>query len=64
MMSVQESPKYFANRFAAGRHLAENLLDYQGKDTVIFAIPHGGVPVAIEVANRRKKSAMKLCTGA
>jgi putative phosphoribosyl transferase len=40
----------FADRAAAGRHLATFLEGYQGTDLHLFAIPAGGVPVAVEIA--------------
>ncbi|PYM05369.1 MAG: phosphoribosyl transferase [Verrucomicrobia bacterium] len=43
----------FQDRTDAGRQLAEELLSYAGRDDVIvLALPRGGVPVAIEVAQR------------
>ncbi len=41
----------FANRNDAGRKLAQDLMEYQGRnDVVVLALPRGGVPVAYEVA--------------
>lgn len=42
----------FANRTEAGRLLSEKLLQYKGIDTVVLAIPRGGVPVGYEIAKR------------
>jgi len=43
----------FADRFDAGRELAKRLTSYrEQKDTVVLALPRGGVPVAYEVATR------------
>lgn len=43
----------FADRFAAGRELATKLAKYSGqKDTVVLALPRGGVPIGYEVATR------------
>lgn len=43
----------FQDRADAGRQLAEQLLDYAGRDDVIvLALPRGGVPVGFEVAQR------------
>jgi putative phosphoribosyl transferase len=44
----------FADRAAAGKKLAEMLRDYQGKLLRLFAIPAGGVPVAVEIARALK----------
>lgn len=42
----------FANRQAAGRELAEALKTYaDSHDTIVLALPRGGVPVAFEVAS-------------
>lgn len=44
-------PVRFANRADAGRRLAEDLKAYAGRsDTIILALPRGGVPVGYEVA--------------
>lgn len=40
----------FKDRAEAGRMLAEKLKTYQGKDTVVFALPRGGVIIGYEVA--------------
>lgn len=40
----------FSDRRAAGRLLARRLETYRGQDTVVFALPRGGVPVGYEVA--------------
>ena len=42
----------FIDRHDAGKQLAEQLLEYQGQNVIILAIPRGGVPVAYEVAKR------------
>ncbi|PYI76010.1 MAG: phosphoribosyl transferase [Verrucomicrobia bacterium] len=43
----------FQDRADAGRQLAEELLEYGGRDDVIvLALPRGGVPVGVEVAHR------------
>jgi predicted phosphoribosyltransferase len=41
----------FRNRREAGQRLAEELLDYSGRDdVVVIGLPRGGIPVAAEVA--------------
>jgi putative phosphoribosyl transferase len=40
----------FRNRHHAGRVLAQYLNRYRSKDTVVLALPRGGVPVGYEVA--------------
>ncbi len=40
----------FKNREDAGRQLGKKLLKYKGKNTIILAIPRGGVPVGYEIA--------------
>jgi predicted phosphoribosyltransferase len=42
----------FRDRRDAGRRLAERLLEYEGRDVLVLAIPRGGVPVGAEVAAR------------
>lgn len=43
----------FSDRQDAGRKLAERLADYEGReDTLILALPRGGLPVALEVAKK------------
>ncbi|HEY92419.1 MAG TPA: phosphoribosyl transferase [Dehalococcoidia bacterium] len=44
----------FENRQDAGRRLAAELGEYNNRSVVVLAIPNGGVPVAIEVADTLK----------
>ncbi|GAC1418563.1 MAG: phosphoribosyltransferase [Candidatus Velthaea sp.] len=45
-----ESPKNHSDRSAAGRALAVRLRRYAARDTLVLALPRGGVPVAAEIA--------------
>jgi putative phosphoribosyl transferase len=40
----------FEDRRDAGRKLAERLLSYRDRRTVVFALPRGGVPVGYEIS--------------
>lgn len=40
----------FRNRDEAGKRLAARLLKYKGEETVVFALPRGGAPVAAPIA--------------
>ena len=40
----------FKNRKEAGEILAGKLLKFNSKDTIVLAVPRGGVPVGFEVA--------------
>lgn len=40
----------FRDREDAGRRLADRLLDYKGRGAIVLAIPRGGVPVGLEIA--------------
>ena len=49
---VSLSDKYhvFEDRMESGRRLSEKLVKYKGSDSIVLAIPAGGVPVAAEIA--------------
>jgi predicted phosphoribosyltransferase len=49
---IMDHEPLFQNRIDAGRRLAENLKHYQNSDAIVFAIPRGGIPVAVEVAKK------------
>jgi predicted phosphoribosyltransferase len=49
---MDESNLIFADRADAGRRLALELSDLRLDDPVILALPRGGVPVAVEIAER------------
>ncbi len=51
-MIVYKEAAVFSDRADAGRRLAEGLSHHKGDKMVVFAVPRGGVPVAIEVAAR------------
>jgi predicted phosphoribosyltransferase len=51
-MTVHREADVFQDRADAGRWLAKALAQYRGKDVIVFGIPRGGVPVAIEVAEK------------
>ena len=42
-------PSRYRNRQQAGTALAEKLLPYREEDTLVLAVPRGGVPVAVPV---------------
>ena len=44
----------YENRTDAGKQLAVPLKDYQGLETVVLAIPRGGLPIGAEVARALK----------
>lgn len=48
-MIDKQSP-HFKDRIDAGKRLAERLKPYKSAETIILAVPRGGVPVAVEVA--------------
>lgn len=51
-MIIYEPQPLFRNRADAGKHLAERLSQHYGIEVIVFAIPRGGVPVAIKVAKK------------
>lgn len=57
-MRSQQSPilnagMHYKNRVEAGEKLAAALAKYAGRsDIIVYALPRGGVPVAVEVAKR------------
>jgi predicted phosphoribosyltransferase len=51
-MIVHEMKSCFLDREDAGQKLAEKLEPYRRVKPFVLAIPHGGLPVAIEVAKR------------
>ncbi|MDH3315489.1 MAG: phosphoribosyltransferase family protein [Gammaproteobacteria bacterium] len=50
--SLRDRAPVFADRAAAGRHLAQMLKVHRGGGALLAAIPAGGVPVAVEMASR------------
>lgn len=42
----------FYNRLSAGKELARKLNKHKRKDVIVFAIPRGGVPVALPIARK------------
>lgn len=43
----------FVDRYEAGKALAEQLVDYKNEsNTIVLALPRGGVPVAFEIAKK------------
>ena len=51
-MIVYGERPVFRDRSDAGERLGERLSQYKGSEAVVFAIPRGGVPVAIKVAEK------------
>jgi putative phosphoribosyl transferase len=50
--AVLRGRAFFRDREDAGRQLAEKLADLQSKDVLVLGIPCGGVPVAVQIADR------------
>ena len=42
----------FANRKEAGEQLAVKLARFEGQETIVLALPRGGIPIGFEVAKR------------
>jgi len=51
-VELRDRELVFADREDAGERLAELLAEYRGRDAIVLAIPSGGVPVGIAVAER------------
>lgn len=49
---VSEARPLYEDRHDAGRRLAEDLAGYAGGNAFVLAVPRGGVPVALEAAER------------
>jgi len=47
--SLRDKRYVFTDRRDAGRLLSQKLLKYKGSDSMILAIPSGGVPIACEI---------------
>jgi putative phosphoribosyl transferase len=54
VLNVNFGEASFRDREDAGRRLAERLARYRDEDSVVFALPRGGVPVGYEVARALK----------
>jgi putative phosphoribosyl transferase len=48
--ALRDRTYVFSDRAAAGKRLAEMLQDFRGRPVKLFAIPAGGVPVAVQIA--------------
>jgi len=51
-MIVYKIAPYFHDRQDAGQKLSQKLTGYHGSNIIVLAIPHGGVPVGIEIAEK------------
>ncbi len=49
-MELAREQVLFNDRYDAGRQLAQKLTEYQGQPVLVLAIPNGGIPVGLEVA--------------
>ncbi|MFA7372129.1 MAG: alpha/beta family hydrolase [bacterium] len=48
---MEERASLFRDRYDAGRRLAQKLIAFKGSDTLVLALPRGGVPVGYEIAH-------------
>ena len=48
-ISLRDRKYVFKDRSEAGRFLSQKLLKHKGSDSIILAIPSGGLPVAFEI---------------
>jgi putative phosphoribosyl transferase len=51
-IELRDREEVFADRQEAGEMLADMLTGFRGRDTIVLAIPSGGVPVGLVVAER------------
>jgi putative phosphoribosyl transferase len=49
---INEQREIFRDRTNAGQQLTDHLKQYKGKNAIVFAIPRGGIPLAMEAAAR------------
>lgn len=47
---MSNAKRTFTDRRDAGRVLGQMLTPYRGRDTIVLALPRGGIPVGVEVA--------------
>ncbi len=50
--AMMDNEPPYRNRVDAGRVLAGHLKQYKAGDAIVYAIPRGGIPVAVEVAKK------------
>ena len=51
-INLRDREPVFKDRLEAGEHLADLLAGYRARDAIVLAIPSGGVPVGLVVAER------------
>ena len=51
--AFRERRHLFKDREEAGERLADKMMEYQGSDSLVLAIPSGGVPVGLAIARQR-----------